>query len=174
MFTDEKTLNTIHADLDANVSHGTMRLQDLIPRYMDVIRDTPEYVQLLNVVPARAVEDGNAEWWNSEDAISLWKIWKTPLRTMPRRILFWCSPRRWFRLRVLENGNSNRTYCGRQKKFVVTLTMIYNATVEVEATDAKEAVEYVRDNLGALAPDSLFDKEKRPWTMQIRSNRMQY
>ena len=71
MFTDEKTLNTIHADLDASVLHGTMRLQDLIPRYMDVIRDTPEYVQLLNVVPARAVEDGNAEWWNSEDAISL-------------------------------------------------------------------------------------------------------
>ena len=39
--------------------------------------------------------------------------------------------------------------------------MIYNATVEVEATDAKEAVEYIRDNLGALAPDSLFDKGEK-------------
>ena len=48
-----------------------------------------------------------------------------------------------------------------KKKFVVTLTMIYNATVEVEATYAKEAVEYIRDNLGALAPDSLFDKGEK-------------
>ncbi|MGK4029492.1 hypothetical protein [Bacteroides uniformis] len=48
-----------------------------------------------------------------------------------------------------------------KKKFVVTLTMIYNATVEVGATDAKEAVEYVRDNLDALAPDSLFDKGEK-------------
>lgn len=48
-----------------------------------------------------------------------------------------------------------------KKKFVVTLTMIYNATVEVGATDAKEVVEYVRDNLDNLAPDSLFDKGEK-------------
>ena len=51
MFTDEKTLNTIHADVDASVSHGTMRPQDLIPRFMGVIRNTPEYVHLMNIVP---------------------------------------------------------------------------------------------------------------------------
>ena len=68
MFTDEKTLNTIHADLDASMSHGTMRPQDLIPRYMDVIRDTSEYLQIMHVVPTHAFEDDGAAWWNSEDA----------------------------------------------------------------------------------------------------------
>ena len=68
MFTDEKTLNTIHADLNASVSHGTMRLQNLIPKFADVLRDTPEYAQLMNVVPAHAAENHTSKWWDGETA----------------------------------------------------------------------------------------------------------
>ncbi|UVR34332.1 hypothetical protein NXY10_02670 [Bacteroides fragilis] len=38
---------------------------------MDVIRDTPEYVQMMNAVPAHVMEDKDAEWWNSDDAAGL-------------------------------------------------------------------------------------------------------
>lgn len=48
-----------------------------------------------------------------------------------------------------------------KKKFIVTLTMIYNATVEVEAENADKATEYVRNNLDALAPDSIFEKGEK-------------
>lgn len=68
MFTDEKTLNTIHANLDCSVSHGTMRCQDLIPAFMDVIRDTPEYLQVMNIIPTYVQNDEKTEWWNSENA----------------------------------------------------------------------------------------------------------
>lgn len=71
MFTDEKTQNVIHAELNFSMSHGTMRRQDLIPVFMDIIRDTPEYVQLMHLVPSYAYEDKNCAWWNSEDAICL-------------------------------------------------------------------------------------------------------
>lgn len=71
MFTDEKTLNTIYATLDATISHGTMRTQDLIPKYMEVLRDTPEYIQVMNLVPCHAKEDDNAPWWSGEDASEL-------------------------------------------------------------------------------------------------------
>lgn len=71
MFIDEKTKNVIHAGLDASVSHGTMRRQDLIPAFMEVLKETSEYVQLMHLIPCHALEDENAEWWNSEDAICL-------------------------------------------------------------------------------------------------------
>lgn len=71
MFTDEKTRNRIHATPGESVSHGTMRVQDLIPVFMDIIRDTPEYVQLINAVPAHAMEDKEADWWNSGEAAML-------------------------------------------------------------------------------------------------------
>lgn len=48
-----------------------------------------------------------------------------------------------------------------KKKFTVTLTMIYNATVEVDAESADKATEYVHDNLDTLAPDSIFDKGEK-------------
>lgn len=47
MFTDEKSGVKIYADLDCSVSHGTMRSCDLIPRFLDVIKDTPEYAQIM-------------------------------------------------------------------------------------------------------------------------------
>ena len=71
MFIDERTQNRIHANPGESVSHGTMRPQDLIPAFMDVIRDTPEYVQMMNAVPAHAMDDKDAEWWDSNEAAGL-------------------------------------------------------------------------------------------------------
>lgn len=68
MFIDERTQNRIHATPGESISHGTMRTQDLIPAFMEVIRDTPEYVQLVNAVPSHALEDKSAAWWESEEA----------------------------------------------------------------------------------------------------------
>ena len=52
MFIDERTQNRLHAVPGESISHGTMRTQDLIPAFLDVIRDTPEYVQVMNAIPA--------------------------------------------------------------------------------------------------------------------------
>lgn len=68
MFQDEKTLNTIHANPDCSVSSGSLKTCDIIPKFLCVIRDTPEYVQLLNVIPCYTQGDNNAEWWRFEDA----------------------------------------------------------------------------------------------------------
>lgn len=70
MFIDERTNNTIHANLEQSVSHGTHRLCDLIPRFLEVIKDTPEYDQLVlaNVPPSMALDDEYNEWWDSDDA----------------------------------------------------------------------------------------------------------
>jgi len=38
---------------------------------MDIIQETPEYVQLMHIIPCYASENENAEWWDSEDAIHL-------------------------------------------------------------------------------------------------------
>lgn len=38
---------------------------------MDVIQETPEYVQLMCLVPSYAYEDKDSEWWDSEEAINL-------------------------------------------------------------------------------------------------------
>ena len=71
MFIDERTQNRLHAVPGESISHGTMRTQDLIPAFLDVIRDTPEYVQVMNAVPAHAMDDEAAEWWDSDEAAGL-------------------------------------------------------------------------------------------------------
>lgn len=38
---------------------------------MEVLRDTPQHLQLMNVIPAYASEDKDSDWWNSEDATIL-------------------------------------------------------------------------------------------------------
>lgn len=38
---------------------------------MEVLRDTPQHLQLMNVIPAYASEDKDSDWWNSEDAMIL-------------------------------------------------------------------------------------------------------
>lgn len=79
MFIDIQTGNTICADLQTTISRATLRPQDLIPAFLGVIKETPEYVQLMNVVPAYALEDDDSVWWHSEDAMyflneTLWDV----------------------------------------------------------------------------------------------------
>jgi len=70
-FTDEQTSTIIHAELDCSVSHGTMRAQDLIPTFLEVIKDTAEYAQLSTLAftfpPNYALENETSDWWNTED-----------------------------------------------------------------------------------------------------------
>ena len=71
MFIDERTQNRLHA----------VPGREYLPRHdahagpdsgvLDVIRDTPEYVQVMNAIPAHAMEDKEADWWNSDDAAGL-------------------------------------------------------------------------------------------------------
>ncbi|MBF0578195.1 hypothetical protein [Dysgonomonas sp. GY617] len=48
-----------------------------------------------------------------------------------------------------------------KRKFVITLTLIYNHTIEVEADNSNEAITYVNDNKDLLAPDSDFTKGEK-------------
>ena len=62
MITDERTRNRLYADTETTL----FTLEDkpgAILRIMEIIRDTPEYVQLSPLLPAYAEEDRQAEWW---------------------------------------------------------------------------------------------------------------
>ena len=112
MFIDERTQNRLHAVPGESISHGTMRTQDLIPAFLDVIRDTPEYVQVMNAIPAHAMEDKEADWWNSDDAAGLLESLFDTLDSY--------SP---VRLRILENGQVNvGTWYGLQKTSGMTFS----------------------------------------------------
>lgn len=55
------------------VSEGTLRPQDLIPKFLDELRfqDGTAYAQVIvdgRIPPAHAFEDDDAEWWRSEEA----------------------------------------------------------------------------------------------------------
>lgn len=58
------------------ISHGTLRTQDLIPAFLDVLRiHNPEaYQQIMipdagfSALPSYAQEDDSSDWWDSEDA----------------------------------------------------------------------------------------------------------
>ena len=59
------------------ISHGTMRMQDLIPAFLDAVRGIApaEYEAYMAMpfgpAPAHALEDDDAEWWGSDDALYL-------------------------------------------------------------------------------------------------------
>lgn len=60
---------------DETVIHGTMRPQDLIPVFLDRLRDLDgaayaEYV-LSPVIPSYAWEDDASDWWDGEDCIAV-------------------------------------------------------------------------------------------------------
>lgn len=69
---DEKTNVEIHAELNESVIHGTLRNCDLVPVFLDVIRETAEYAQLSLNFPS-VVTDPCAtesdERWESEEMI---------------------------------------------------------------------------------------------------------
>ena len=69
MFIDEQTQNKIHADLNDTVIRATLRPQDLIPAFLGVIKDTPEYTQIAmsQVPPSYAIGDDEDDWWDGEE-----------------------------------------------------------------------------------------------------------
>lgn len=61
-------------ETDKSLSHGTLRNYDLITCFLDIIDETPEYMQMLAspgspLHPACSrIDDESDEWWESEDA----------------------------------------------------------------------------------------------------------
>ena len=73
-FTDPQSNQEIHAPLNNSLIHGTMRMCDLVPAYLEAIKDTPEYVQLMEHLPSVVTEPGVSEWderWDSDEVIDL-------------------------------------------------------------------------------------------------------
>lgn len=73
MFTHEQSNQTIYANLDETVIRATLRSQDLIPAFLEVIRDTPEYVQLtfglhgdLSVISDAGADDDDERWYSQD------------------------------------------------------------------------------------------------------------
>lgn len=54
------------------VISGTMRLQDLIPEFLDLINQTPEYEQMIandSAIPAYVFDEGDdSNWWSTDEA----------------------------------------------------------------------------------------------------------
>lgn len=54
------------------VISGTMRTQDLIPEFLDLIQNTKEYEQLLAnnaTIPTYVFDEGDdSKWWSSDEA----------------------------------------------------------------------------------------------------------
>ena len=73
MFIDGKTQVEILADLNCSVIHGTHRVCDLVPAFLGVIENTPEYAQIvqtndynLKVIFDPSADDSD-ERWESDD-----------------------------------------------------------------------------------------------------------
>lgn len=75
MFTDEATQRVIHADLDRTVIHGTLCICHLVPAFLEVIKETPEYEQILmsNNQYIKKIFDPTTEdtdeCWESDDMV---------------------------------------------------------------------------------------------------------
>lgn len=67
MITDSKTQNRLYADTDT-VLFSLENKKEAVERMTNILKETPEYLQMMNHIPAHAAEDGNAGWWDSEDA----------------------------------------------------------------------------------------------------------
>ena len=73
MFIDEKTQVEILADLNCSLIHGTLRTCDLVPVFLEVIKNTPEYTQIMQTndynlkVIFDPSADDNDERWESDD-----------------------------------------------------------------------------------------------------------
>lgn len=77
-FKDERTQCTIYAPLNGTLIHATMRTCDLVPAFMEAIRDTAEYEQIMLsingvnwnmcVITDPCATDRD-ERWDSEDVV---------------------------------------------------------------------------------------------------------
>ncbi len=74
MFIHEKTQTKIYANLNESVIHGTLRNCDLVPVFLDVIKDTAEYAQMVvnNSLPSVITEPCASEYdhrWEDEEML---------------------------------------------------------------------------------------------------------
>lgn len=73
MFKDEKTGVTIYANLNESVICATLLVSDLVPTFLDVIRETEEYCQLIQSLSGdlSVITDAGADYrderWESEE-----------------------------------------------------------------------------------------------------------
>lgn len=67
MITDEKTRNKLYADTDT-VLFTLDNKPEAVHKMMDIIRDTPEYLQLMNYLPVHAQDDPKTDWWQTQEA----------------------------------------------------------------------------------------------------------
>lgn len=73
-FVNERTNVTIYAPLDDSLIHATMRNCDIIPIFLDALRDTAEYAQLLPTLPSIVTDPSASKWdagWNTEECDGL-------------------------------------------------------------------------------------------------------
>lgn len=57
----------INAELDQTVIHATLRLQDLVPAFLEVLKDVPEYPKIKGWFPDEALENDEHPFWDSDD-----------------------------------------------------------------------------------------------------------
>ena len=67
MITDEKTQNKLYADTE-DVLFTMDDNPKAVHKILEIIRDTPEYLQIMNCLPAHAQEDPKADWWRTKEA----------------------------------------------------------------------------------------------------------
>lgn len=67
MITDEKTQNKLYADT-GTVLFTLDNKPEAVHRIMDIIVDTPEYLQLKDCLPVHAQDNPKAEWWQAQEA----------------------------------------------------------------------------------------------------------
>lgn len=67
MITDEKTQNKLYADTE-DVLFTMDDKAEAVHKMLEIVRDTPEYLQIMNCLPAHAQEDPKADWWRTKEA----------------------------------------------------------------------------------------------------------
>lgn len=77
MFIDEQSQIAIYADLDSSVSYGTLRPADVARSLLSVLRDTPQYLQIINYIPCYAWDNPDDIWWQDVGLIVLEDIFET-------------------------------------------------------------------------------------------------
>lgn len=70
MITDSRTQKRLYADTDT-VLFSLENRKEATDRMMEILKDTPEYLQVMNHVPSHAMENSDDGWWNSEHAGSV-------------------------------------------------------------------------------------------------------
>ncbi len=62
-----------HATI-GTISHGTLRIQDLVPAFLDEARrlDAPHVPEIVKDIPLSAIVDDRDPYWDTEDAF--WQL----------------------------------------------------------------------------------------------------